>query len=57
MTVITEDPKEYPIAKNSNKNLAYEDPNKGPITDEPNKDPITDKKKKKKKGKFTEKTI
>ena len=44
MTVITKDPKEYPIAKNPNKNLVCVDPKKDPITDEPNKDPIIDKK-------------
>ena len=40
MTVITEDPEEYPIAKNPYQDLVYKDPKNGPITDEPNKDPI-----------------
>ena len=43
MTVITDDPKEYPTAKNPNLDLVYEDPKNDPITDEPNKNPIIDK--------------
>ena len=44
MTVIAEDPKDYPIARNLEQDLVYEDPKNNPITDEPNKDPTIDKK-------------